>query len=83
MLKARFFLTVFSPAVMPAFIYTGYLAESMKWGMLMKSKHSTYGKKITSGNTQSNCGNYHNTDIFCYRCKVTAPLPKLRLLNKS
>ncbi len=65
-LKARFFLTVFSPAVMPAFIFTGYyLAESMKGGMLMKSKHSTYGKKTAC----RSFNDYHYSDNF--RCKST------------
>ena len=40
------FLTVYSPAVMPTFTYTGSNAESMKGGMLMKSKHCVNGKKI-------------------------------------
>lgn len=39
------FLTVISPAVMPTFIFTGNVSESMKGGMLMKSKHCTYEKK--------------------------------------
>lgn len=34
-----------SPAVMPTFIFTGNVSESMKGGMLMKSKHCTYEKK--------------------------------------
>ncbi len=41
------FLTVVSPAVMPTFIFTGNMSESMKGGVLMKSKHiATYGKEI-------------------------------------
>lgn len=43
------FLTVISPAVMPTFIFTGNVSESMKGGMLMINKHvATYGKKAVN-----------------------------------
>ena len=56
------FLTVYSPAVMPsAFRFTGSDAESTKGGMLMKSKHCTYGKKATC------------SDFCSYRLNDTIP----------
>ncbi len=45
----------------------------------MKSKYiATYGKKITSSDTQSNCGSYRIDDNFRRKSKMTALLPKLR-----
>ena len=46
-------------------------AESMKGGMLMKSKHYTYGKKIVIYNFR----NYHFPDSFCHKSKITAHCP--------
>lgn len=43
-------------------------AESMKGGMLMKSKHYTYGKKIVIYNFRS----YHLFDNFRHKGKITA-----------
>ncbi len=58
----------------PTFIFTSRNAESMKGGVLMKSKYAaTYGKKITSSNTQSSFGSYHFFDNFRCKSKMTAP----------
>ena len=45
MLKARLLNGVDTGGYAHAFVFTGRNAESMKGGMLMKSKHCTYGKK--------------------------------------
>ena len=45
MLKARFLNGVHTGGYAHTFIFTGRNAESMKGGMLMKSKHCTYGEK--------------------------------------
>ena len=67
-----------TPAVMPAFIFTGIYAEFMKGGVLMKSKYNaTYGKKITSGYTQSDFGSYHIIDNFRCKSKLTARSGKI------
>ena len=63
------FLTVYSPAVMPsAFRFTGSDAESMKGGMLMKSKHIVNGKKIAICDFRD----YHTSDNFLHKSRVTA-----------
>ena len=60
--QGKIFLTVYSPAVMlSAFRFTGSDAESTKGGMLMKSKHCTYGKKATY------------SDFCSYRLNDTIP----------
>lgn len=46
MLKARFLNGVHTGGYAHTFIFTGRNAESMKGGMLMKSKHCTYGEKL-------------------------------------
>ncbi len=44
----------------------------------MKSEYFvTYGKKITSSDTQSNCGSYRNNDDFRRKSKVTDPPPRI------
>ena len=54
---------------MSTFVFTSRNAESMKGGMLMKSKHIvTYGKEIAN----SNFGCYHLFDNFRYKFKITA-----------
>ena len=61
MLKARFLNGVHTGGYAHTFIFTGRNAESMKGGMLMKSKHCTYGKKIAFCNFYD----YHfNDNIF-------------------
>ena len=62
------FFTVYSPAVMPTFTYTGSNAESMKGGMLMKSKHIVNGKKIAICDFRD----YHTSDNFLHKSRVTA-----------
>jgi len=54
-LKARFINGVFTGGYALSFIFTGRNAESMKGGMLMKSKYHTYGKEIAL----CNFGYYH------------------------
>ena len=62
------FLTVYSPAVMPTFTYTGSNAESMKGGVLMKSKHIANGKKVAVCNFRD----YHTFDNLFHKSRVTA-----------
>ena len=63
------------------FVFTGRNAESMKGGVLMKSKYiATYGKKITSSYTQSNLRSYRVNDNFRYRCKITDPPPRISVI---
>lgn len=71
-LKARFLYGAFTGGYAP-FTYTGCNAESMKGGMLMKSKHCCYGKKIAFRNFR----NYHFLDDFFHKSKMTA-LAKVR-----
>lgn len=58
-------------------VYTGgcahfyihrFYTESMKGGMLMKSKHSTYGKKAAS----RSFGSYHFDDNFRHKSTIAA-----------
>ena len=66
-----------APAVMPStFIFTGSNAESMKGGMLMKSKHCTYGKETTFCSFDS----YHFDDNFFHKSTIAALLAQGRLL---
>ena len=53
---------------MPTFTYTGSNAESMKGGMLMKSKHIVNGKKIAICDFRD----YHTSDNFLHKSRVTA-----------
>ncbi len=79
MSEARFLLTVLSPAVMPSFIFTGHsVTESMKGGMLMKSKHGTYGKETA----YCSFGNYHCHDNVRHKSTIAA-LCQRRLLKNS
>ena len=66
---------VFIPAVMPP-LYTDIHVESMKGGMLMKSKHCTYGKKAAC----SDFCNYHFNDTISHKNTIAAPLAQERLL---
>lgn len=50
------------------FIFTGNSAESMKGGVLMKSKHCTYGKKAAC----SNLGSNHTYDTILHKSKIAA-----------
>lgn len=73
----RIILTVFTPAVMPAFIFTGIYAEFMKGGMLMKSKHiATYGKKTAYRSFSS----YHIDDNVFHKSTIAALIAQGRLL---
>lgn len=63
------FLTVVSPAVMPTFIFTGNMSESMKGGVLMKSKHiATYGKETIHDSFYSN----HLNDAISHKSTIAA-----------
>ena len=53
---------------MPTFTYTGSNAESVKGGMLMKSKHIANGKKIAICDFRD----YHSFDNFLHKSRVTA-----------
>ena len=60
---------------MPTFTYTGRNVESMKGGVLMKSKRRTYGKKIalcSFGNYHFNVNIPHKSTIaaLCYRSAI-------------
>ena len=61
---------------MPTFTYTGSNAESMKGGMLMKSKHIANGKKVAL------CNFYYHLidDNIPHKSTVAAPLAQERLL---
>ena len=67
------FLTVVSPAVMPTFIFTGNMSESMKGGVLMKSKHIADGKEVAICDFRG----YHNSDNLLHKSRMTA-LAKVR-----
>ena len=65
--KARSLNGVYTGGYARFYIHRLY-AEYMKGGMLMKSKHHTYGKKIADCNFR----NYHFPDNFFRKSKVTA-----------
>lgn len=69
------FLTVYSPAVMPL-LHTARNAESVKGGMLMKSKYRANGEKIAL------CNFYYRfiDDNISHKSTVAAPLAQERLL---
>ena len=73
MLKARFLNGVHTGGYAHTFIFTGRNAESMKGGMLMKSKHCVNGKKIAVCNFRD----YHFIDNFLHKSRMTA-LAKVR-----
>ena len=54
MLKARFLYGVFTGGYAHLYIHRQY-AESMKGGMLMKSKHCIYGKEVAHSTFNSIC----------------------------
>ena len=58
---------------MPTFTYTGSIAESMKGGLLMKSKHIANGKKVAICDFRG----YHIFDNFLHKSRMTA-LAKVR-----
>ncbi len=71
--KAKIFLTVFTPAVMPAFTYTGCKAEYKgKEGVLMKSEHAYYEQGFTLGYTQGSSGSHRNIDRLLHKRKIAA-----------
>ena len=51
--SARLLNGVYTGGYALTFIFTGRNAESMKGGMLMKSKHCTYGKKADNSSFNS------------------------------
>ena len=53
---------------MPTFTYTGSNAESMKGGMLMKSKHIANGKEVAICDFRD----YRSIDNFFHKSRVTA-----------
>jgi len=61
-----------------AFIFTGRNAESMKGGVLMKSKHCTYGKKAACSDFCS----YHIDDTISHKSTIAALLAQGQLLYK-
>ena len=65
--KARFLYGVFTSGYAHLYIYRQY-AESMKGGMLMKSKHIANGKKIAICDFRD----YHTFDNFLHKSRVTA-----------
>ena len=65
--KARFLSGVFTGGY-ARLTYTGRYAESMKGGVLMKSKHIADGKKIAF----CNFGNYLFTDDFIHKSTIAA-----------
>ena len=64
-----------SPAVMPL-LFTGSNTESMKGGMLMKSKHGTYVKKAVYFSLRG----YHFYDNFRHKSTIAALLAQGQLL---
>ena len=68
MLKVRFLNGVHTGGYAHTFIFTGSNAESMKGGMLMKSKHCTYGKEIACSNFCS----YHFYDNVFHKSTIAA-----------
>ena len=65
--KARFLSGVFTGGY-ARLTYTGRYAESMKGGVLMKSKHIANGKKIAICDFRD----YHTSDNFLHKSRVTA-----------
>ena len=65
-------------AVMPTFTYTGSNAESMKGGMLMKSKHCIYGKKATCSTFYS----YHFDDKVLHKSTIAAPTKETAVVKQ-
>ena len=53
---------------MPTFTYTGSNAQSMKGGVLMKSKYRANGKEIAICDFRD----YHSIDNFLHKSRVTA-----------
>ena len=66
-IKVRLLNGGYSPAVMPP-LHTGIRTESMKGGMLMKSKHFANGKEITICDFRD----YLLFDNFLHKSRVTA-----------
>ena len=75
MLKARFLNGVHTGGYAHTFIFTGRNAKSMKGGMLMKSKHCTYGKEVAYSTFYS----YHFNDNISDNRTIAAPLAQERL----
>ena len=65
--KARLLYGVFTGGYAHLYIYR-QCAESMKGGVLMKSKHIARGKKNAVGDFRS----YHTLDNFLHKSRVTA-----------
>ena len=74
---ARLLNGVYTGGYALTFIFTGRNAESMKGGMLMKSKHCTYDKKAA----YSTFGSYYLNDNISHKRTITA-LRQGRLLHK-
>ena len=68
MLKVRFLNGVHTGGYAHTFIFTGRNAKSMKGGILMKSKHCTYGKEIAF----SDFGVYHFNDNVFHKSTIAA-----------
>ena len=75
MLKARFLYGVFTGGYAHLYIHRQY-AESMKGGMLMKSKHGTYVKKAVYFSLRG----YHFYDNFRHKSTIAALLAQGQLL---
>ena len=76
MLKVRLLNGVYTGGYAHFYIHRLY-AESMKGGMLMKSKHIvTYGKEIAF----CSFDNYRYIDNFHHKSTIAAPLAQERLL---
>ena len=74
--KARFLYGGLHRRLCPTFTYTGSNAESVKGGMLMKSKYRANGKKVAL------CNFYYHLidDNIPHKSTVAAPLAQERLL---
>ena len=74
--SARLLNGVYTGGYALTFIFAGRNAESMKGGMLMKSKHCTYGKKADYCSFNY-CG---LRDNFCSKGNIAALLTQGQLL---